>query len=206
MDLTALLVYIALALITIQCVLIGVLWMRGGGSSRVEDYSPHDGSDTVAIEIQALKMEIQGLKSGGSAADGPRSPTAQNSGSDFKLPPEQRNTLQQHAGSAEGRPQFVPAPAMNQFQPDFEMPAMVLHAPTYETMSVTELRDLLVERDLGDLIENVKVISPLGASPVRSTCCCGTVCRMPLLCFSVWSLLPRLANDSHRRTRRRRTR
>jgi len=187
MELTALLVYIALVLIVVQCVLIGILWTRGG-SSKVDSYAPHDGSESISIEIQALKMEIKALK-GGTTLTGPHSPTAQNSGSDLRLPSEQQNKLQgaHRGGGGGGRPPpIVPAPAMNQFQPDFEMPAMALHAPTYETMSANDLQTLLVERDLGDLIEGVKVsTSPLRPWTIRSPPQAAAALCSPSQCASL---------------------
>lgn len=54
----------------------------------------------------------------------------------------------QRGDNSAGRTTFKPAPAVNDHQPEFVMPDCAIHAPTYDTMPVKELRQLMKAREL----------------------------------------------------------
>ena len=159
MEINTLLLYLALVFIVVQCVLVSILWLRNGGNSQINPYEEETSLEQCRIEISALRHEVACLKAGtGTQGDPevskrkvvgpPSSDTLVSEELDnLKLSPIQQ-ALEEQKATAEERPRFVPAPAMNQYQPDFKLPEMKLHAPTYETMALKDLRVLVKEREL----------------------------------------------------------
>lgn len=172
----------ALALVVIQCVMIVILWRRSdptGGAKVYLAETEHTSSvDHLALQVEALRSEMLALRKGSKGTpeeeyqlikkSGPPPPSKEPSPtpsvetlalSTARSLHEEEETVNPIAG----RRPIIPAPAVNDHQPEFEMPACAIHAPTYETMGMKDLRALMEERDLDEVRGKQAMVDALRA-------------------------------------------